>query len=100
MALQITNTLEAQEGFQITNAYGRVAVVNQYKGDYLQGAVEIYKDEAAFLAGQNPISFPDLLLGVQFDYVYEPNTVNILDLAHDEVILKLEEQKIVAVKML
>ena len=100
MALQITTELTTQEGFQIANAYGRVAVANQFKGDYLQGAVEIYKDEQSFLAGQQAIQFPDLLLGVQFDYVYEPNTVNILDLAHDAVILKLAEQNIVAVKML
>ena len=77
-----------------------VAVANQYKGDYLQAGIEIYRSEAGFEAGDNFVAFPDLQLGVQFDYVYTPDTENILDLAHDAMIATLLEQGITAVKML
>ena len=100
MSLKITTTLKTQDGFELQESYARVAVANQYKGSYLQAGIEIYRSEAGFEAGDNFVAFPDLQLGVQFPYEYTPNTVNILDLAHDAMIATLLEQGIVAEKML
>ena len=100
MALQIQTTLKTPQGIEVENAYGRVAVQNGFTGDNLQAAVNIYISEAAFLAGDQPIQVYDLNLGVTAPYVYEPDTQNILDIAHDLLITSLGEQEIVATKSL
>lgn len=100
MSLQITSTLKTPQGFEVSNAYGRIAVQNGFTGDNVQAAVAIYISEAAFLAGDQQLQFLDLTLGATAPYVYEPNTENILDIAHDLMIATLADQEIVAVKML
>ena len=100
MSLQITSTLITPEGFQITDAYGRVAVQNSYAGDNIQAGVQFFKDEAAFLAGDNPFMVTGLNQGATAPYVYEPATENILDIAHDLLIGTLASQSVTAVKML
>lgn len=100
MALQFTTTLRTPQGIDVENAYGRVAVQNGFTGDNLQAAVNIYISEAAFLAGDQVIQVNGLNLGVTAPYVYEPNTENILDIAHDLLITSLGEQSVVATKSL
>jgi len=100
MSLQITTTLTTPEGFQITDAYGRVAVQNSYAGDNIQAGVQLYKDEASFVAGDQPFQVTGLIQGATAPYVYEPATENILDIAHDLLIVTLADQNIVAVKNL
>lgn len=100
MSLQITSTLKTPEGFEITNAYGRVAVQNSYAGDNIQAGVQLYKDEASFTAGDQPFQVTGLNQGATAPYVYEPGTENILDIAHDLLIVTLADQEVVAVKML
>lgn len=100
MSLQITTTLVTPEGFEITNAYGRVAVQNSYAGDNIQAGVQLFKDEASFVAGDQPFQVTGLNTGATAPYIYEPATENILDIAHDLLIGTLAAQEVVAVKML
>lgn len=100
MSLQITTTLKTPQGFEVSNAYGRIAVQNGFTGDNVQAAVAIYLSEATFEAGDQPLQLIDLQLGATAPYVYEPNTQNILDIAHDMMIQVLADQEITAVKML
>jgi len=100
MSLQITSTLVTPEGFQITDAYGRVAVQNSYAGDNIQAGVQFYITEAAFEAGDQPFQVNDLNQGATAPYIYEAGTENILDIAHDLLISTLASQSVVAVKML
>lgn len=100
MSLQITSTLKTPQGFEVSDSYGRVAVQNGFTGDNLQAGVAIYISEAAFEAGDQPLQLLDLTLGATAPYIYEPNTQNILDIAHDMMIQVLADQEITAVKML
>lgn len=98
MSLNITSTLRTPQGFEVTNAYGRIAVQNGFAGDKIEAGVAIYASADAFENGDQPLQLLDLKLGGTAPYVYEPNTVNILDIAHDMMIQVLADQKITAVK--
>lgn len=100
MSLQITTTLKTPQGFEITNAYGRVAALNAFKGDTLQAAVQLYVSEASFEAGDLPFEVNGLNLGLTAPYEYTPATENILDIAHDLLIAFLAEQGVTAQKSL
>ena len=101
MSLTITSTLKTPQGFEITNAYGRVAVQNGYTGDNIQAGVQFFISEEAWAAGDQPFEVAGgLNQGATAPYVYEPGTENILDIAHDLLIQSLGEQKVVAVKEL
>lgn len=98
MSLNITSTLKTPQGFEVSNAYGRIAVQNGFAGDNIQAGVAIYLSKEAFEAGDQPLQLPELLLGGTAPYVYEPGTVNILDIAHDMMIQVLADQNVTAVK--
>ena len=100
MALNIQTTLELPQGITIADAYGRVAVVNQVQGNFIQAAVSVYVNEQAFVDGKAALDLADLTLGVQFPYDYETDSKDILDLGHDALIAKLAEQGITATKNL
>ena len=97
MALNITSELELSSGITVATSYGRVAVVDQYPGNQLQSAVEIYATEADFVAGKQPIMGA---IGYEFPYDRATDGVDILDIAHDQLIGYLAEQGITAVKVL
>jgi hypothetical protein len=100
MSLQINTPLTTQQGIELATSYGRVAVVNNVKGDKLQAGVEIFASEAAFLAGAKPCYVFELVLGAEMPYDYSTYSKDILDLGHDLMISTLAKQGITAVKNL
>lgn len=99
MALTFNTTLTTPQGFEVANAYGRVAVADQKDGLTLQAGLSIYASEAAYLAGAEEIGFPELGY-YQGEYNREADGVDVLDLAHDRIIAELAKINIVAVKNL
>lgn len=100
MSLTITSRIQSQEGFELTNAYGRVAVVDQYQGNVLQSQVEFFIDEQAFLDGKAVVTVDGLNQISAAPYDRAVDGTDILDLAHDNLIALLAQQNIVATKNL
>ena len=100
MALTIQTELNTVYGFPVTNSYGRVAVVNQFEGNVLQAAVEVYTNEAAFNAASKPLQVVDVVMNASQPYDYSTDGHDILDLAHDMMITALAQQGVTAVKNL
>ena len=99
MALTITSTIMTAEGFEVTNAYGRVAVVDSFAGEALEEYAHLYASEAAFLAGAQPmnVAFTTKLTS-PYDRTME--STDILDLAHDHLITAMAAEGVTAVKNL
>ena len=99
MALTITTTITTAEGFEVTNAYGRVAVVDAFAGDTLEEYANIFVSEAAFLAGAQPLNvgFTTKLTSA---YDRTMQSTDILDLAHDHLIAAMATDGVVAIKEL
>ena len=100
MSLNITSPIKTQQGIELPTAYGRVAVVNQIDGTYIEGAVTLFASEEAFLGGAKPIYVNDLKVGVRVDYNYETEGHDILDIAHDALITLLAKQGVTSTKNL
>ncbi len=99
MALTITSTITTTEGFEVTNAYGRVAVVDAFVGSSLEEYANIYVTEAAFLAGAQPLNVAfTTKLTSPYDRTME--STDILDLAHDHLITAMAADGVTAVKNL
>ena len=94
MALNITTELTTQDGFVLSNSYGRVAVIDNVEGKTLQCYAEIYKDEAAFEAGAAPVPFRKIKLVKQVAYDRTAEGSDILSLAHTVIKELLETQEI------
>ena len=94
MALTINTELITPDGFVLPSSYGRVAVIDNVEGKSLQCYAEIFKDEAAFVAGAAPINFgkPKLVNQVAYDRAAEGN--DILALSHVVIKELLETQEI------
>jgi len=91
MSLNITSEITTRDGFVLPTSYGRVAVYDSVKGDNLGSSVDIYKDEAAFLAGDQAVKVK-LTLSNQEPYDRDVDGVDILDLAHDRMMDQLSAQ--------
>jgi hypothetical protein len=100
MSLKITTSLTTDQGIVLADSYGRVAVVNNVKGNELQASVELFATEEAFEAGAKPVHVKDLVLGAHMAYDYSKDSKDILDLAHDMMISALAQQSIAAEKSL
>ena len=99
MSLTITSTIKTNEGFEITNAYGRVAVVDAFTGTSIEEYCNLYLSEAEYLNGAQPLNVPyDLKLTSAYDRTVL--TTDILDLAHDHLIAELAKEGVVAIKNL
>ena len=98
MSLTITSTIETVEGFEVSNSYGRVAVVDQINGTYLDSQLTIFTNEQAFLDGKQPLN-ADVQGYTRNEYDRLMGT-DILDLAHDNLIALLATQNVVATKNL
>lgn len=94
MALTITTQLTTEDGFVLPNSYGRVAVIDNVEGKSLQCYAEIYKDEAAFVAGAKPIDFRNIKLVKQVAYDRAAEGSDILALSHVVIKELLETQEI------
>ena len=100
MSLTITSTITTVEGFEVSNAYARVAVIDQAKGTELEQMVEVYSTEQAFLDGKTQLSIEGLVNFSKAPYDRAAQGTDILDLAHDAMIAALALQNITATKNL
>lgn len=91
MALIFTTTLTTPQGFEVTNAYGRVSVLDQKDGATLQAGLSIFTSEAAYLAGAEEIGFPQLG-HYQGPYNRDVDGTDILMLAHTSLQTTLAAQ--------
>lgn len=100
MSLTIKTRLKSQEGFSVDNAYGRVAVVDQYQGNVLQAQVEFFIDEQTFLEGRAVVTVDGLNQISAAPYDRTVDGTDILDIAHDRLIALLAQQGVEATKNL
>ena len=100
MSLTITSTLQTIEGFDVTNAYGRVAVVDNPAGVELEQLVELFSSEQAFLDGKSQFQATAVVTNCKAPYDRTVQGVDILDLAHDNLIAALAQQGVTATKNL
>ena len=91
MSLNITSEITTRDGFVLPTSYGRVAVYDSPNGTNLNSEVNIYKDEAAFEAGDKPVKVK-LVCSNQEPYDRDVDGVDILDLAHDRIMNTLSAQ--------
>ena len=99
MALIFQTPIVTVEGFQVANAYGRVAVVDPFAGTSLVEQVNIYATEAAFEAGYAPLN-TQLQTSQEKAYDRTTGSTDILDIAHDDLIALLASQGVEATKSL
>lgn len=100
MALQFQTPITTVQGFQVDNAYGRVSVVDNPAGTQLQASVELFVNETLYLGGALPLQTAGLEDFSLAPYNRDVDGVDILDLAHDNLIAALATQGVVAVKLL
>lgn len=100
MSLTITSTIQTIEGFDVTNAYGRVAVVDNPAGVELEQLVELFSSEQAFLDGKAQLNAAAVITNCKAPYDRTVQGVDILDLAHDNLIVALAQQGVTATKNL
>ncbi len=100
MALQFQTTINTVQGFQVENAYGRVSVVDNPTGTQLQASVDLYVNETLYLGGALSLQTSGLDTLSIATYNRDVDGVDILDLAHDNLIEALGKQGVVAVKLL
>ena len=82
MALTFNTDIEMENGITISNAYGRVAVLDNIGGYALQQAVEIFISEQAFLDGKKPLSVDGLQTSIDTKYDRATDGTDVLALAH------------------
>ena len=56
MALTFNTAIELPTGIIVTDAYGRVAAVDQMAGTQVDALVDIYVSEAAYIAGKEALT--------------------------------------------
>ena len=99
MALNFTTPIELPSGIELLQAYGRVSVVDNYKGDSIQTVVDVFKSEQDFVDGKSTISMP-FKCNASAPYDRNVQGVDVLDIAHDILIVALDKQGYVATKSL
>ena len=99
MSLQINTPIKTAEGFEISNAYGRVLVIDNYQGKTLDSAIEIFVSKEEYLAGAQKLNL-NIAIHVNTPYDRSTMSTDILDVAHDSMIAKLADQGIAATKVL
>ena len=100
MALQFQTTITTVQGFQVDNAYGRVSVVDNPSGTQLQSNVELFVNETLYLGGALSLQTSGLEDFSIAPYNRDVDGVDILDIAHENLIAALAAQGVVAVKLL
>ena len=99
MALNFTTQIELADGITVDNAYGRVSAVDQASGTFVDGIVDIYINEAAFIAKKQPINV-GFNRTARTPYDRATDGTDVLDIAHDALITVLATQGITATKSL
>ena len=97
MSLNISTRIATSQGISVENAYGRVGVQDSFSGDNLSAIVNLYASEDAFLQGAQQLS-TQLVTSNRKPYDRNVESVDILDLAHDQIIALLADQGVVATK--
>ena len=100
MALQFQTPITTVQGFQVDNAYGRVSVVDNPTGKELQANVELFVNEVLYMGGALSLQTSGLQNFSVKPYNRDTDGVDILALAHDNLIDALAEQGVIAVKVL
>ena len=100
MALQFQTTINTVQGFEVENAYGRVSVVDNPTGTQVQASVDLFVSETLYLGGALPLQTSGLQTFSLEAYDRAVDGVDILDIAHNNLIAGLAAQGVVAVKML
>ena len=91
MSLQITTPIATLEGIVVENAYGRVAVVDQFTGTSLQSQVQVYASEEAFVSGANALQVALNDISIQ-PYDRNVQGTDILAIGHQDLQLLLASQ--------
>lgn len=99
MSLQITSTIKTNEGIELSNAYARVLVFNDFNGRILRTSISVFASKEAYEAMLLPLNL-NIETGAGIEYDRETMTTDVLDLAHDKMIEVLASQNIVAIKSL
>jgi len=99
MSLNISTRISTSQGISVENAYGRVGVQDSFAGETLQANVNLYASEDAFLQGAQQLS-TQYITSNQAPYDRTVESVDILDLAHDQIIALLAQQGVTATKNL
>ena len=99
MSLTITSKLKTLEGIEVENSYARVLVVDNFAGVQIDAAMQVFLNEATYLAGSAPLNL-DILNNTAAPYDRAAEGTDILDLAHDSLITALAQQGVTAVKNL
>ena len=100
MALQFQTPITTVQGFQVDNAYGRVSVVDNPTGKELQANVELFVNEVLYMGGALSLQTSGLQNFSIKPYNRDVDGVDILAIAHDNLIDALAEQGVIAVKVL
>ena len=100
MALTIQTQLNTIYGVTLDNAYCRIAVTNEFAGNQVYAAAEVFASQAAFEAGAQPLKVVGVTMNASSPYNYSSDERDILDLAHDIMITALAQQGVTAVKNL
>lgn len=86
MSLILNTRATTINGIPVATAYGRVAATDSFKGDAIQGTLDWFVDEAAFLAGNTAIYLEELPTTTYFPYNRDVESKDILDLAHENFV--------------
>lgn len=98
MALIIETVLELNNGFSISNPYGRISATDNANGNSIDATMLVYLDKNAFESGKKYILPTGLPEYINIPYNRLVDGVDILNIAHDAFIAKLAEQGIIATK--
>lgn len=99
MALHFKTDIQTRDGFTVSNAYGRVGADDSFTGTHINGHVEIYVSEQAFIDGLRPVK-TTLIQDCYEPYNREIDGTDILNIAHNALIVNLAKQNIIAEKEL
>ena len=100
MALTFNTEIKLGGGISVENAYGRITAIDNYNGTELAAAVYVYATEQAFLDGLEAVSALPFRNSVTAPYNRETMGTDILNLAHDAMIVGLDQQGYSATKVL
>jgi hypothetical protein len=99
MALQINTPIKTAEGFEVSNAYARVLVIDNFQGLTLDSVIEAFVSKEEYLAGAQKLNL-NIVIHSNTPYDRSTMSTDILDVAHDSMIAKLADQGISATKLL
>ena len=98
MALKINTELKNISDIAIPTAYARIAVVDNFKGNTIEGVAQFYVSKEAYKEGKAEFNPIEVSQTFHFPYDRATMSTDILDLAHDAYITYLAEHGVIAEK--